>query len=190
MQRPGAEEFGCVSLLVAPFDGPFRSLIHNEYVPGIANSVARCPRQITLMSMLIHEVDTRASTLARMARQAANLPIQALPGPAFEIGLEGREDGRWMLNSPRTFPPVEGPPLLSRYQIWRPQSKLDLLIGCRGDFLPRAQEPRLQDRRRALAADWPEHLQLLSLETQGEADLERALNVAMWQASTLIPAQQ
>ena len=194
MQRPGAEEFGCLSVVLEPLTGRFSALpgvAGPEYVDPIGLELGE-GRRATLTSLLLQPVDSRIRTLRRAARLAARLPLQATLDDFQPVDLSGcfPSEGGWMVRPPDASGPSPlGPPLLSQYTIVRPDSSVRLVVGCRGLFLPTALEPPLQSRRSLLQQQLPAHLRLLDLEVEGRqwptSMIDGALRVAAWQSARL-----
>jgi hypothetical protein len=140
MQRPGAEEFACLSLLVQKDSkhsfqhclGPESNGL--DFIPAIQEAVADCPHRVTLTAVLVHEVDSRASTFSKCAKQAVVLPElwTSLPDQRAELGQlpTNWSEGTWMLRPPESQQTWNGRPLLSGCLLRRPRQSVNVLLAA------------------------------------------------------------
>lgn len=139
MQRPGAEEFACLSLLVQKDSKhSFQHCLDPEsngfeFVPAIQEAVADCPNRVTLTAVLVHEVDSRVRTFAKCAKQAVALPElwPALTDQQDHLGQlpANWNEGTWMLRPPESQQSWNGRPLLSRCLLRRPRQSVKVLLA-------------------------------------------------------------
>jgi hypothetical protein len=140
MQRPGAEEFACLSLLVQKDSkhsfqhclGP--ESIGLEFIPAIQEAVGDCPHRVTLTAVFVHEVDSRARTFAKCAKQAVALPElwPALPDQRDALGQlpANWSEGTWMLRPPENQQTWNGKALLSGCLLRRPRQSVKVLLAA------------------------------------------------------------
>lgn len=140
MQRPGAEEFACLSLLVQKDSkhsfqhclGPESNGL--EFIPAIREAVSDCPHRITLTAVFIHEVDSRARTFAKCAKQAVALPElwTGLPIQQDHLGQLPAHwsEGTWILRPPENQQTWNGRPLLSRCLLRRPRQSIKVVLAA------------------------------------------------------------
>ena len=163
MQSPGAEDFAALSVVWEPHRAPeFRSRVVDPVAELIGRELQGHPGRVTLVGLLVHEVDSRVSTFRRLAHQLLEGLEDGDEASAPEWDAEFPADGSWLVREPSTqgCPP---PCLLGTQVFWRRPGVLARVRGwVHGDTVT-----------------WT------CLEGP-EGSLERARKLALWQARSLI----
>lgn len=166
MQSPGAEDVAALSVVWEPHRAPeFRSRVVDPMAELIGRELHGHRGRITLVGLLVHEVDSRASTFRKLAHQLLEGLQECDEARVPEWTAELPADGSWLVREASTsgFPP---PCPLGTQVVWRRPGVLARARGwVHGD-----------------AATWT------CLEGP-EASLERARKLALWQARQLVFAR-